>query len=103
LGEKHAGKIARKALEVVIVNDMEGISGINDWHQIFAGCKEFEEFGRIQVTEDVNAAVRGLKAAGATDIRLVDFHGSGGPSKNVNPEKLEKEVKLFLRVHLRAY
>jgi len=88
-------KKTRKEFEVVIVNDMEGVSGINDWHQIFAGCKEFEEFGRIQVTEDVNAAVRGLRAAGATDIRVVDYHGSGGPSKNVIPEKLEKGVKLF--------
>jgi D-amino peptidase len=86
---------ALKDIKVVIVNDMEGISEINDWHQIFAGCKEFEEVGRIQVTEDVNAAVRGLRAAGATDIKVVDFHGSGGPSKNVIPEKLEKGVKLF--------
>lgn len=89
------GETTRRALEIVIVNDMEGISGINDWHQIFAGCKEFEEFGRIQVTEDVNAAVRGLEAAGAAGIRVVDFHGSGGPSKNVIPEKLEKGVKLL--------
>jgi D-amino peptidase len=74
---------------------MEGISGISDWHQIFAGCKEFEGFGRIQVTEDVNAAVRGLRAAGATEIRVVDFHGSGGPSKNIIPEKLERGVRLY--------
>ncbi len=74
---------------------MEGISGINDWHQIFAGCKEYEEFGRVQVTEDVNAAIRGLRKAGAIEIRAVDFHGSGGPSKNIIQEKLEKGVALF--------
>ena len=85
----------KKGTNVVIVDDMEGISGINDWHQIFAGCREFEEFGRIQVTEDVNAAVRGLRKAGAKGIRVVDFHGSGGPSRNVIAEKLEKGVKLF--------
>jgi D-amino peptidase len=88
-------KSAEKKAKIVIVDDMEGISGINDWHQIFAGCKEYEEFGRVQVTEDVNAAVRGLKKAGATEIRVVDFHGSGGRSKNVIQEKLEKGVKLF--------
>ena len=86
---------AEKKANIVIVDDMEGISGINDWHQIFAGCKEYDEFGRVQVTEDVNAAVRGLKNAGAEEIRVVDFHGSGGPSKNVISEKLEKGVKLF--------
>jgi D-amino peptidase len=88
-------KKARKDLRIVIVNDMEGISGINDWHQIFHGCKEFEEFGRFQVTEDVNAAIRGLRAAGATDISVVDYHGSGGQNRNVVPEKLEKGAKLF--------
>jgi D-amino peptidase len=93
--DKSLDRKTRKTLGVVIVNDMEGISGINDWHQIFVGCREFEEFGRIQVTEDVNAAVRGLRAAGATDVRVVDYHGSGGPSKNVIPEKLEKGVKVF--------
>jgi D-amino peptidase len=89
------GKNAEKKANIIIVDDMEGISGINDWHQIFAGCKEYEEFGRVQVTEDVNAAVRGLIKAGAAEIRVVDFHGSGGPSKNVVSEKLEKGVKLF--------
>lgn len=88
-------KKARKEMKVVVVNDMEGISGINDWHQIFAGCKEFEEFGRIQVTEDVNAAIHGLRKAGVTNIRVVDFHGSGGASQNVIAEKLEKGAKLF--------
>jgi D-amino peptidase len=47
------------------------------------------------VTEDVNAAVRGLRAAGATEIRVADSHGSGGPNKNIIPEKLERDVKLF--------
>jgi len=85
----------RKDLKVLIVNDIEGISGINHWHQIRYGYKEFEESGRIQVTEDVNAAIRGLRAAGATNIRVADCHGSGGPNKNIISEKLEKGVELF--------
>lgn len=84
-----------KDLNVVIVDDMEGISGIYDWHQILYGYEEFEEFGRIQITEDVNAAIRGLRDAGAIEIRVIDAHGSGGPSKNIIPEKLEMGVKLF--------
>ena len=86
---------SRKDLKVLIVNDIEGISGINHWHQIRYGYKEFEEHGRIQVTEDVNAAIRGLRAAGATNIRVADCHGSGGPNKNIISEKLEKGVELF--------
>jgi len=89
------GKKTLKNLKILIVSDIEGISGINDVHQIRYGYKEFEEFGRIQVTEDVNAAVRGLRAAGATEVRVADSHGSGGPSKNIIAEKLEKGAKLF--------
>lgn len=95
LREIGLNKKTRKNLKVLLVNDIEGISGINDVHQIGHGYKEFEEFGRIQVTEDVNAAIRGLRAGGATEIRVVDSHGSGGPNKNIIPEKLEKGVRLF--------
>ncbi|UCH04179.1 MAG: M55 family metallopeptidase [Candidatus Thorarchaeota archaeon] len=88
-------KKQKKGLTVLIINDMEGISGIDHWHQIFHGFEEFEEFGRVQVTEDVNATIRGLRAAGATDIRVADSHGSGGSNKNIIPEQLEKGVMLF--------
>jgi len=87
-------KKTRENLKILIVNDIEGVSGIDKLRQIHYGSKEFEE-GRIHVTEDVNAAVRGLRAAGATEIRVVDSHGSGGPNKNIIPEKLEGDVNLF--------
>jgi D-amino peptidase len=87
-------KKTRKSLKILIVNDIEGISGIDNVRQIHYGYKEFEE-GRIQVTEDVNAAIRGLRAGGATEIRVVDSHGSGGPNKNIIPEKLERDIVLF--------
>jgi len=82
-------------LGVLVVVDMEGISGINHWHQVTGGFQEFEQHGRIQVTGDVNAAIRGLKAAGVNKIRVVDNHGSGGPSQNVIPEKLEQGAELY--------
>ncbi|MFX1417219.1 MAG: M55 family metallopeptidase, partial [Promethearchaeota archaeon] len=91
--QKH--KKQRQGRTVVIINDMEGISGIDNWHQIFHGFDEFEKFGRVQVTEDVNAAIRGLRAGGASEIRVADSHGSGGPSKNIIPEQLEQGVELF--------
>ena len=87
-------KKTRESLKILIINDIEGISGIDDVRQIRYGSKEFEK-GRIQVTEDVNVAVRGLRAAGATEIRVADSHGSGGPNKNIIPEKLERDVYLF--------
>jgi D-amino peptidase len=87
-------KKARETLKVLIVNDIEGISGIDNVRQIHYGSREFEE-GRLYTTEDVNATVRGLRTAGATEIRIADSHGSGGPNKNIIPEKLERDVKLF--------
>ncbi|MFQ5832607.1 MAG: M55 family metallopeptidase [Candidatus Thorarchaeota archaeon] len=91
--KKSAG--GKETLKVVIVNDLEGISGIDHWHQLLHGFEEFEEVGRTEVTEDVNAAIRGLRAAGATEIRVADSHGSGGPNKNIIPERLEEGVKLY--------
>lgn len=78
---------------VLIVDDMEGICGVDHWHAIAHGFEEFED-GRIQITEDVNAAIRGLRAAGAGEIVVVDAHGSGGPNKNLIPERLEAGVEL---------
>lgn len=80
--------------KILIVNDIEGISGVDNVRMIHYGFKEFEE-GRVHVTEDVNAAIRGLRAAGAAEILVADSHGSGGPNINIIPEKLERNVKLF--------
>jgi len=87
-------KRTRGNFKILIVNDIEGISGVDNVHMTQYGFKEFEE-GRVQVTEDVNAAIRGLRAAGTAEILVADSHGSGGPNKNIIPEKLERNVKLF--------
>lgn len=88
------GKRTRGGFKILIVTDIEGISGIDNVRMIQYGFRKFEE-GRVRVTEDVNAAVRGLRTAGAAEILVVDSHGSGGPNKNIIPEKLERGVKLF--------
>jgi len=82
-----------KDLRVMIFYDMEGISGVNDWRQVALGKNEYEESGRILLTEDINAAVRGLKAAGATEIGIINFHGPA--SNHVIPERLEESVKIL--------
>src|SRR5512132_3354442 len=55
---------------------MEGISGIVNPDQTNAGKAMFDE-GRQLYTEEINAAVRGAKAAGATEIVVMDCHGAG--------------------------
>ena len=58
------------------MSDMEGVSGIVVWEQVEGGAPLYEE-GRRLYTEEINAAVRGAKAAGASEIVVVDCHGAG--------------------------
>jgi D-amino peptidase len=63
-------------MRVHIISDMEGVSGIVRWGQVNGGHPMYEE-GRRLYTEEINAAVRGAKAAGATEIVVMDCHGAG--------------------------
>jgi D-amino peptidase len=64
-------------VRVHVISDMEGVAGIVKWEQVSGGEKLYDE-GRVLYTEEVNAAVRGAKAAGATEIVVMDCHGAGG-------------------------
>src|SRR6516165_4430972 len=55
---------------------MEGVSGIVKRQQTSGGEPLYEE-GRKLYTGEINAAVRGAKAAGATEIVVMDCHGAG--------------------------
>jgi D-amino peptidase len=63
-------------MRVHIISDMEGVAGIVKWEQVNGGDAMFEE-GRRLYTEEINAAVRGAKAAGGTEIVVMDCHGAG--------------------------
>jgi D-amino peptidase len=65
-------------VKVFIISDMEGIAGIVVPQQTSSGEAFYEE-GRRLYTEEMNAAVRGAKAAGANEIVLMDCHGAGKP------------------------
>src|SRR5216110_1256587 len=56
---------------------MEGVAGIVKWQQTTGGEKAYDE-GRVLYTEEINAAVRGARAAGATEVVVMDCHGAGG-------------------------
>src|ERR1700675_5151306 len=63
-------------MRVHVISDMEGVSGIVKWQQVTGGDPMFEE-GRRLYTGEINAAVRGAKAAGAKEIVVMDCHGAG--------------------------
>jgi len=63
-------------MKVFIVSGMEGVAGIVKPQQVTGGHAMYEE-GRRLYTGEINAAVRGAKAAGATEIVVMDCHGAG--------------------------
>jgi D-aminopeptidase len=62
-------------MKVFISFDMEGVAGIVDWSQCIPPGKPYEE-GRRLLLGEVNAAIDGALAAGATEIVCNDSHGA---------------------------
>ncbi|MEY9989214.1 D-amino peptidase [Streptomyces sp. V4I8] len=78
-------------MRIYISVDMEGITGLVDADDVQPGGRDYER-GRLMMAEDVNAAIRGAVAAGATDITVNDAHG---PMRNLLPEALHPAVRLI--------
>ncbi|MEU4657983.1 M55 family metallopeptidase [Streptomyces sp. NPDC023723] len=77
-------------MRIFISADMEGVTGLVDADDVQPTGRDYER-GRLLMTEDVNAAVRGALRAGATDILVNDAHG---PMRNLLPEALHPAVRL---------
>lgn len=76
---------------IYISADIEGISGVVNSN--FTSQKSFEyNRARKLMTDEVNAAVRGAKLAGATEILVNDSHG---PMTNLLIEDLDEDVMLI--------
>jgi D-amino peptidase len=63
-------------MNVHIISDMEGVGGIVRAEQTLGGHEMYDEARKLY-TEEINAAVRGAKAAGAKEIVVMDHHGAG--------------------------
>ena len=63
-------------MKILIASDMEGITGVTNWDQVDPGHAEYPRFRRL-MTGDVNAAVRGVSAAGVDEILVTDGHNIG--------------------------
>lgn len=85
-------------MRVLVLCDMEGVAGINHWDQVQAGGYLYEE-GRTLYTNEVNAAIRGARAGGATDITVIDSHGAGAREvcckfNSLRPDRIDPGVRL---------
>jgi D-amino peptidase len=87
-------------VKVFIVSDMEGVAGIVKWEQT-DGTKEKRAYheGRELYTEEINAAVRGAKSAGAREIVVMDCHGAGGEwtFNSLIPDKLDPDCEYVVQ------
>lgn len=84
-------------MRVMIWGDMEGVACIEAWEQVTGGSPMYAE-ARVLFTEEMNAAVRGARQAGATDIIGVDCHGAGGgwSFKSLVPDLLDDGAEWVL-------
>src|SRR3954464_2736135 len=66
------------SVKVFIISDIEGVAGIVKGEQTRPtpqGDAALFQEGRKLYTEEINAAVRGAKARGETEIVAMDCHG----------------------------
>jgi D-amino peptidase len=78
-------------VKIYISADMEGVTGLVDSHDVQPGGRDYER-GRVMMTQDVNAAIRGALARGAAQVTVNDAHG---PMRNLLPDLLHPGAALI--------
>src|SRR5437870_11734083 len=93
-------------MKVFILSDMEGVAGLVKWEQTdgAAGDTAYHE-GRRLYTQEINAAVRGAKAAGAKEIVVMDCHGAGGAwtFNSLVPDLLDPDCEFVVQEEWTQY
>lgn len=84
-------------LRVLVLHDMEGLSGQDDPRTFFAGYPDFYARGREYLTADVNAVIKGLFEGGADEVHVVDGHGSGNPEPDILLKELDPRARMVFR------
>lgn len=77
-------------MKILISADMEGVTGVVDWAQVMPGQTDYPRFQKL-MTADVNAAIRGAFASGATSVSVTDGHNDG---RNILIEELDPRASL---------
>ena len=86
-------------MKVFVSFDMEGVAGIVDWSQCRPPGRPYEE-GRRLLLGEVNAAIDGALAGGATEIVCNDSHGT---MNNLDPELLHGQAAYVSGRHKPLY
>ena len=88
-----------EAMKIFISFDMEGVAGIVDWAQCGGSGQAYEE-GRRLLLGEVNAAIDGALAGGATEIVCNDSHGT---MNNLDPAELHGRATYVAGRHKPLY
>lgn len=75
---------------VYIMTDQEGVAGVLDSENWCRPESRYVELAKEFLTEEVNAAIDGFAAAGATEFLVADGHGYGA----INPKLLSPRAEL---------
>ncbi len=82
-------------MRVLISADSEGVTGITNTNELMFGRVHYE-FMRTMMTDDVNAAIDGAFAGGATEVVVNDAHWT---MTNVQIERLDPRATLIKGFH----
>ncbi len=80
----------RPVRRIYIVTDMEGVAGVQNPEQWLGPEGRYYDVGRRLLTLEVNAAIDGFCAGGATEVVVCDGHGAGA----MNIELLDPRAQL---------
>ena len=82
-------------MRVLIMSDMEGVSGIVVWDQVNGGAAMFEEGRDISTRRRLTLPCVVRKPLGATEIVVVDCHGAGQgwTFNSLIPEKIHPDCE----------
>ena len=85
-------------MRVHIISDIEGVAGVVKWAQT-GGDQTLYHEARKLYTEEINAAVRGAKKAGAKEIVVMDCHGAGGDYtfNSLLPDRLDPDCEFVIQ------
>jgi D-amino peptidase len=78
-------------MKLYVMTDLEGVAGVLDSENWCQHSSKHKDLAVELLTREVNAAVDGFIEGGATEIMIVDGHGSGG----INPAILDPRVQLM--------
>jgi len=80
-------------MKLYISSDMEGVAGVCAWEQVDARTPhpDYAIFRRYY-TQEVNAAIEGARAGGATGVLVNDSHG---PMRNLIVDDLPPDVRVI--------